>query len=229
MEHSTGRVSAYVRHLRRSRASEALIADFLELVKIDNQIASEPDKGLESLDRLLLDSCRKFNFAAPFDTESRKAYLRPAQISSEHPDHRDDIWGSGSEFSVNEEQAYRRGFHQGFAEAVQLSQSDRKKSLARRAAEVARWRHSRVWYGATKPGAVEPFGLSVSVRSSIPPKLRWEILKRDNYRCVTCGAGAADGIVLHVDHVVSLYNGGTNDVYNLQTLCAPCNLGKGKE
>lgn len=227
-QHSKGRVSAHVRHLKRCGATEALISDFLELVEIDNQIASEPDRSLEALDRLLLDSCRKFNFAVPFDSEQGKAWFRPAQINSERPDHRDDVWGSGADFNPNEEQAYRRGYHQGFAEALRLAKTENTKALGTELGAISKWRFSRVWYGATRPGTVEPFGMKVALRSSLPARLRWQVLERDGRRCVVCGASASDGATLHVDHIVSVYNGGTNNLENLQTLCEPCNLGKWK-
>jgi len=34
-------------------------------------------------------------------------------------------------------------------------------------------------------------------------------------------------VLLHVDHVIALANGGKNDKDNLVTSCEPCNLGKG--
>lgn len=63
-------------------------------------------------------------------------------------------------------------------------------------------------------------------RRSIPPKLRFEILKRDEFKCRYCGRTEADGVKLHVDHVISVALGGRNDPDNLATACADCNLGK---
>ena len=39
-------------------------------------------------------------------------------------------------------------------------------------------------------------------RPTLPPKLRVQILKRDNNKCVWCGRGIEDGVTLHVDHIV---------------------------
>jgi hypothetical protein len=50
-------------------------------------------------------------------------------------------------------------------------------------------------------------------------EIRTEVLKRDNYRCVNCGM---TGKELHVHHVVSRSEGGTNDLSNLVTLCSDC-------
>lgn len=60
-------------------------------------------------------------------------------------------------------------------------------------------------------------------------KLRFQILKRDKYRCRLCGGSAKDGATLHVDHITPKAKGGTNDRSNLWTLCRDCNLGKGVE
>jgi len=74
-----------------------------------------------------------------------------------------------------------------------------------------------------KPGAER------RLRGPVSPKLRFLILKRDRYRCQLCGIAASDSpdVRLHVDHIVSRANGGTNESSNLHTLCADCNHGKG--
>lgn len=64
-----------------------------------------------------------------------------------------------------------------------------------------------------------------SKRDVVPAKLRFKILKRDNYRCKTCGATAAQAR-LHIDHIVPISRGGITEERNLQTLCEKCNLGK---
>lgn len=63
-------------------------------------------------------------------------------------------------------------------------------------------------------------------RESIPKTRRFEILKRDEYRCQLCGKSADDDVTLHVDHRVPLAKGGSNEDDNLWTLCETCNLGK---
>jgi len=62
-------------------------------------------------------------------------------------------------------------------------------------------------------------------------KLRFQILRRDHYRCRLCGVSARDGqhIRLEVDHITARSRGGTNDPMNLMTLCHDCNLGKGAQ
>lgn len=66
----------------------------------------------------------------------------------------------------------------------------------------------------------------MSSRKSTGKRLRFEILKRDGFRCVYCGASPLRGY-LHVDHVVPVIEGGTNEPSNLVTACRDCNLGKG--
>ncbi|OFX40327.1 MAG: HNH endonuclease [Bacteroidetes bacterium GWA2_32_17] len=53
-----------------------------------------------------------------------------------------------------------------------------------------------------------------------------EILKRDNYRCIVCGRGTADGIELQVDHIKAKDFGGEATIENGQTLCAQHNFKK---
>lgn len=66
-------------------------------------------------------------------------------------------------------------------------------------------------------------------RRDIPLSLRYYVLKRDSFRCVTCGTSPAltAGVVLHVDHIHPWALGGPTVADNLRTLCLSCNLGKG--
>jgi hypothetical protein len=59
-------------------------------------------------------------------------------------------------------------------------------------------------------------------------ELRYEVLKRDRFRCVLCGASPAThlGCVLHVDHIIPWSKGGKTIAENLRSLCETCNLGK---
>lgn len=60
---------------------------------------------------------------------------------------------------------------------------------------------------------------------SISKRLRYEILRRDNYACRYCGAAAPD-VPLTVDHVVPQSLGGRDEPSNLVTACRDCNGGK---
>lgn len=63
-------------------------------------------------------------------------------------------------------------------------------------------------------------------RSLMTPTLRYQILKRDGFRCTICGRRAQDGVTLHVDHIKPVSKGGLTTPSNLRTLCNECNLGK---
>ena len=62
----------------------------------------------------------------------------------------------------------------------------------------------------------------------INARLRFKVLKRDNFKCVYCGKSPANNsnVELHVDHIVPWSKGGETVIENLQTLCSKCNLGK---
>jgi hypothetical protein len=66
---------------------------------------------------------------------------------------------------------------------------------------------------------------SSSLRRGINPKLRYQILKRDNFSCVLCGKTAKDDL-LQIDHIIPVVKGGKNEIDNLRTLCRECNNGK---
>lgn len=50
------------------------------------------------------------------------------------------------------------------------------------------------------------------------------ILRRDNYQCVLCGRGKAEGMELHVDHIRPKELGGKATLENGQTLCSQHNM-----
>lgn len=63
-------------------------------------------------------------------------------------------------------------------------------------------------------------------RAKMTDSLRYDILKRDNFRCQICGSSAKDGVKLHVDHIIPVSKGGQTTASNLRTLCDRCNMGK---
>jgi hypothetical protein len=75
-----------------------------------------------------------------------------------------------------------------------------------------------------------PIEVASGYRTSRDPslRLRFRILKRDNFSCRACGASPAitPGLELHVDHIIAWSVGGETTEENLQTLCEACNLGK---
>jgi CRISPR/Cas system Type II protein with McrA/HNH and RuvC-like nuclease domain len=66
-------------------------------------------------------------------------------------------------------------------------------------------------------------------RQSISKKLRFDVFKRDQFQCVYCGAHPSETVLLEIDHVHPVVEGGTNDIDNLVTSCLECNRGKGAE
>lgn len=68
-----------------------------------------------------------------------------------------------------------------------------------------------------------------SEKHAIKIGLRYEVLKRDSFRCVICGRSPATtlGLELHVDHIIPFSAGGKTIPENLRSTCSECNLGKG--
>jgi len=64
------------------------------------------------------------------------------------------------------------------------------------------------------------------MRKAISKKLRFDVFKRDGFVCAYCGA-TPPNVVLQVDHIHPVAEGGTNSIDNLITSCQPCNIGKG--
>ena len=75
--------------------------------------------------------------------------------------------------------------------------------------------------------ATEGVRVKASGRTGAPisKQVRFEVFKRDEFTCRYCGRSTPD-VTLHVDHVVAVANGGTDEMDNLVTSCFECNLGK---
>ena len=65
------------------------------------------------------------------------------------------------------------------------------------------------------------------MRQAISKKTRFDVFKRDGFKCAYCGATPSESVVLEVDHIHPVADGGTNEINNLVTACWDCNRGKG--
>jgi len=87
-----------------------------------------------------------------------------------------------------------------------------------------------------KPGEyiLETLEQKSVISRTINPQLRNEILERNGFTCQLCGAGPGDVdrfnpnrmVRLHIDHVLPISQGGTDDKENLRVLCSACNQGR---
>lgn len=60
---------------------------------------------------------------------------------------------------------------------------------------------------------------------SVSKRTRFEVFKRDGFRCIYCGRTPPQAI-LEIDHVIPRSKGGPDDMVNLATSCFDCNRGK---
>jgi hypothetical protein len=65
----------------------------------------------------------------------------------------------------------------------------------------------------------------MGTRKAISTRTRFEVFKRDEFTCQYCGEHPPK-VILHVDHVIPVCEGGDNSIDNLVTACQCCNLGK---
>jgi hypothetical protein len=63
-------------------------------------------------------------------------------------------------------------------------------------------------------------------RKNLSKRRRFEVFKRDRFACQYCGR-TPPTVVLQVDHIVAVAEGGSDDPQNLLTACFDCNQGKG--
>lgn len=62
-------------------------------------------------------------------------------------------------------------------------------------------------------------------RKYMSNRIRFKVFKRDNFTCQYCGR-IAPTVILEVDHINPISNGGDEYITNLITSCYDCNRGK---
>lgn len=126
---------------------------------------------------------------------------------------------------AEKEREYRRGYWDGYLQAMHDAQQAKDKNY-HRAQEVVNilreFAHSNemMWWRTEKqPEYERPPQIDITDWH----ELRQKIIERDDGECQQCGAEEN----LHVDHIHSVSSLGPPEPYNLQVLCEQCNLEKG--
>lgn len=102
-----------------------------------------------------------------------------------------------------------------------------KLNLEGRRISYIKWYHNDIWIRI-----INGFNMPLLPERNLKPRrnpistvLRHEVFLRDGYRCRECGATNHE-TRLEVDHIIPVSQGGTDELENLQTLCAECNRAK---
>jgi HNH endonuclease len=62
-------------------------------------------------------------------------------------------------------------------------------------------------------------------RKTLSKKTRFEVFKRDSFKCQYCGASSPEAVLV-VDHIDPISKDGADEMFNYITSCQPCNAGK---
>lgn len=87
-------------------------------------------------------------------------------------------------------------------------------------------------FGSWKRGEITKSGLLTGLhrknkRENISKALRYRLLVESKFSCSACGSKREKEQQLHIDHILPVSKGGTNDPQNLRVLCDECNSGRG--
>lgn len=74
----------------------------------------------------------------------------------------------------------------------------------------------------------EDIKIEHKTKRNISWRLRYIIMKRDNFKCLKCGRSPSTdpNVILNVDHKIAYSKDGETVPENLETLCMQCNIGK---
>jgi len=136
----------------------------------------------------------------------------------------------GANFSQKVEELYKNNFSgQEIADYIkeQTEISITPRSIQRTIKKIGISRDTKTAFNnAIQRGRVQwAYKSTKYKRYKLNPKTRYQILTRDNFKCVKCGQ-TAQTTILEVDHIKPLCKGGLSTPDNLQTLCYKCNKGK---
>lgn len=123
---------------------------------------------------------------------------------------------------IKERKRYNAMMEERYAEQARRKWAEKERAMRYEAKAIAR-------DPATRQAEMDAFrrrDFASQQRALMTDSLRYDILERDGRRCRICGATAADGVTLHVDHIVPVSKGGRTEPSNLQVLCSRCNRGK---
>jgi hypothetical protein len=83
-------------------------------------------------------------------------------------------------------------------------------------------------YDLDTPTYINQKIIDCQIRNEANKKMRFEILKRDNFTCRYCGRSprANQNVILEIDHIHPQSKGGVYEKENLITSCHDCNGGK---
>lgn len=207
----------YLNAVNRART----VSDFFDNYRaLESQVNAMNKARFTSANQRLLNSMDSVNGSMIYrGTESYEILLRNA-ITRQCADTSRDIRATYKYSTSSRDAAYNKFCRQLDAYDSYITNAETREVLDRCM--------SRVQYeynGATRK---LPFHNDAAdyERSLLTPKLRYEILQRDGFRCAICGRGQEDGVKLHVDHIKPVSKGGRTTPDNLRTLCQDCNLGK---
>ena len=198
-----------------------LVRSFEELCNINEGLDVESQAPVS---QLLEEACRQFGFSEILE---RGWFFRPFRLGGAY--YRNDSPVHGDELEAPAiEQAYRRGYDQGYSECCRLMREGQSiKQIEVRQTEIHKWRVRNVQRYESPPGDIEkPSRNLFGGRAALSPKLRWAVFQRDGMKCVVCGKTAQQGVRLEVDHIHPVSKGGQDVIANLRTLCHVCNSGK---
>jgi predicted restriction endonuclease len=219
---------------------------------MSGKLKLERTKGQPVTDEQLLNDLRAVAKQITKNTVTQKTYEKLGEYEYSTQIRRFGSWNAalknaGLEITHEQEATEERLFENILYLWTKFGRQPVRSDLATQESSYSQSPYNRKFGSWTKAleafveyvNSVDSTGIKPEVRKDESPKgrkasrdpslrLRYQVLKRDRFSCLTCGASPAkdEKVLLHIDHIKPWSKGGETVIENLQTLCSNCNYGK---
>ena len=147
-----------------------------------------------------------------------------------------EFYVQAKQIAYLKEQEAQRNLEEAERSQKEAERSQKEAERSQKEAEIVANQYAELKQVTEQEKAEEK---EIRHRRYVSKGIKQRVLERDNYTCRICGIskgmfdsivpGLGDYLLLEVDHIIPVANGGSGDsINNLQTLCWRCNRKKGK-
>jgi 5-methylcytosine-specific restriction endonuclease McrA len=178
--------------------------------------------------------CKKARNAAYFKKHQAEIYQSHRQWAEKNKDKANAYSAKWAAANPEKVKAYSKSYYAKNRNTL----LEKQKTSATRKLYASAWRknnrekctqYTKLWQQKNRPKMVEKWRRHKAKRRAISgtpsPRIIERLMQYQRGLCACCGEKLANNF--HLDHILPIALGGTSEDFNLQLLCAECNIKKG--